>query len=84
MSGLCLSDVFLERADGFLVIPGGNRRDRRLERTGFLDALSFHVFEKLRPDFCLFDEVENGLRFGLIDCSAGSVIVIAVSVRCRA
>src|SRR5215469_6299808 len=77
MTGLCLGDLFLERADGLAIVAGGDSRDRSLERTGFLDTLSPHVFEKLRPDLGLLDQLENGLGLGLVEGSSGSVVIVA-------
>src|SRR5215470_570004 len=77
MTGPCLGDLFFERADRLAVIARGNRRDRRRERAGFLDALSLHVFEKLWPDPRPFDQLENGLGLGLIDRPADAVVIIA-------
>ena len=77
MTGLGLSDLFLERANGFAIIPGGDRRDSGFERTGFLDALGSHVFEKLRPDLGLLDQLDNGLGLVLVDRAAVSVVIIA-------
>src|SRR5215470_13037555 len=70
MTGLCPAHLFLERADCFAIVSGRNRRDSRFTRTGFLDAASLHVFEKLRPGFRLFDQIENGLGLGLVDISS--------------
>src|SRR6201997_372284 len=49
-TGLRLGDLFLESVDDLAIVAGGDRRDGSLERTGFLDALGLHVFEKLGPD----------------------------------
>src|SRR5215469_1941977 len=76
MTGLGLSDLFLECADGLAIVPSSNRRGSNLERTGFLDALGFHVFEKLGSGFCLLDQLNNRLRLGLVDGSPGSVVII--------
>src|SRR5215469_12731755 len=73
---LRLGYLLFESADCFAIIPSGYRRDSRLERTGFLDAPGFHVFEKLRPGFGLLDQIENCLGLGLIDRSSGSVVII--------
>src|SRR5271165_3364188 len=56
--------------------PGGDRRYGSLERTSLLDALGLHVFQKLRPDFGLLDQIKNCLDLGLVDCASGSVVVI--------
>src|SRR5215469_8289483 len=77
MTGLGLGDLFLERADGLAIVAGGNRRRRRFQRTGLLDALGPHVFEKLRPDLGLLDQLDNCLGLDLIDRSSGSVVIIA-------
>src|SRR5215831_9805431 len=76
MTSLCLGYLLLERADGLAILAGGDRRDGRLERTRFRDALRFHVFQKLRPGFALLDQLENCLGLSLVDRSAGSVVVI--------
>src|SRR6516162_10689142 len=76
MTSLSLSYLFLERADRFAIVPGCNCRDGSLERTGFLDALRLHVFQKLRPGFDLFDQIENCLSLGLVDGSSDAVVII--------
>src|SRR5690348_18298551 len=76
MTGLDLGDPFFKRADGLAMGVGGNRRYRGLKRTGFLDALGPHVFEKLRPDLCLLNQIENDLSLGLVDRSSVSVVII--------
>src|SRR5215831_2642984 len=77
MTGLCLGDLFLERADGLAIVAGGDRRHRRLQRTGLVDALGPHVFQELWSDLGLLDQIDNSLGLGLIDRSAGSVVTIA-------
>src|SRR5215472_5247355 len=77
MTSLCLGDLFLERADGLAIVAGGNRRYCSFQRTGFLDALGPHVFEKLRPDLGLLDQLENGLGLSFVECASDSVIIIA-------
>src|SRR5215472_5860124 len=76
MTGLCPAHLFLERADRFAIVSGRNCRDSGFERTGFLDAASLHVFEKLRPGFRLFDQIENGLGLGLVDGSSVPIVII--------
>src|SRR6516225_1210906 len=77
MTDLGLSDLFLERANGFAIIPGGDRRDSGRERAGFRGALGLHVFEKLRPRLCPIHEIENCPRLGLVERSPGSIVIIA-------
>src|SRR6516165_509227 len=77
MTGLGLGDLLLERADGLAIVAGGDRRYRRLQRASFVNALGPHVFEELRPDLGLLDQLENGLGLGLINRSSGSVVIIA-------
>src|SRR6516165_8315049 len=76
MAGLCFGYLLLERADRFAVVASSNRCDGSLERTGFLDALGSHVFQKLRSGFGLLDQIEDCLGLGLVDGSAASVVVI--------
>src|ERR1700737_2645692 len=76
MTSLCLTYVFLQSANGLAIVPSCNRRNSSLERTGFLDALGLHVFQKLRPDFCFFYQIQDCLRLSLVDCSSGSVVII--------
>src|SRR6202043_1147507 len=64
-------------ADGLAIIPGCDCRDRGFERTGFLDAPGLHVFEKLRPDFCPFDQIDNCRGLGLVDWTTVSVVIVA-------
>ena len=66
MTGFRLSYLFLESADRFAIITGCNCRDRSLEGTGFLDALSLHVFEKLRPSLGFFDQSKNCSGLGVV------------------
>src|SRR5215469_9103965 len=47
MTGLCLGDLFFESAEGLAIVPGCYRRDCGSERTGLVDALCLHVFQKL-------------------------------------
>src|SRR6516164_1163586 len=77
MTSLCLGDLFLERADGLAVVARGNRRYRSLQRAGFVNALGLHVFEKLRPDLDLLDQLDNGLGLNLVDRASVSVVIIA-------
>src|SRR5262249_4985613 len=63
--------------DSLAVVAGGDCRYRRLKRTGLLDALGLHVFEELRPDLGLLDQLDNGLGLGLIDSASVSVVIIA-------
>src|SRR5215469_13153999 len=76
MTGLRLGDLFFEGADRLAIIARGNRRDRRRERAGFFDTLSLHVFEKLGPDPCLLDQLENCPCLGLVDRPAGAIVII--------
>src|SRR6516225_1156136 len=76
MTGLGLGDLFLERADGLAIVAGGDRRYRRLERAGFLDALGPHVFEKLWSYFGLLDQLDNDIGLGLVNGAAVSVVII--------
>src|SRR5271169_5444023 len=76
MTGLRLSYLFLESANGLAIVPGCNRRYSSLERTGFRDALGLHVFQKLRSDFCLFDQINNSFSLELVYRPAGSVVII--------
>src|SRR5437868_7001288 len=76
MTGLGLGYLFLERGNGLAIIPGCNRRYRGFERTGFLDALGSHVFQKLWADFRLFDEIKNSGGLVLVYCSCVSVVII--------
>jgi hypothetical protein len=59
------------------IVPGGDRRDRGFERTGLLDALSPHVFQKLRPDLCLFYQVKKYVGLGLVYGASDSVVIVA-------
>ena len=77
MTGLRLGDLLRESGDGLAIVPGGDRRDRGFERTGFLDALRPHVFQKLRPDFCLFDQIEKRGGLSLVDCASVPVVIVA-------
>src|SRR5689334_11490383 len=77
MTGLRLGDLLRESGDGLAIVPGGDRRDRRFERTGFLDALRPHVFQKLRPDFCLFDQIEKRVGLSLVYYASVSVVIVA-------
>src|ERR1700745_4404094 len=77
MTGLCLSYLFFQCANGFAIVPDFYRRYGCLERTGFLDAPSLHVFQKLRPDFRFFDQVKNCLGLVLVDCSHSPVVIIS-------
>src|ERR1700758_2497984 len=76
MTNLRLGDLFFERTDGLAIVASCNRPDRSLERTDLLDAPGPHVFQKLRPDFCLFDQIENCLGLSLVDRASGSVVII--------
>src|ERR1700757_1084418 len=76
MTGLYLTYLLLQSANGLAIVPGGNRRYSRVERTGFLDALDLHVFQKLMPTFCFFEEIKNRLGLGIVYRSSGSVVVI--------
>src|SRR5215467_5395012 len=75
-TGLRLHYLSLERADRFAIVARGDRRDGRLEGTGFLDALGLHVFEKLRPGFGLLDQLDNFLGLGFAHRPAIAVVVI--------
>jgi len=77
MTGLCLGDLLLESGNGLAIIPGGDRRYRSFQRTGFRDALRTHVFQKLRPDFCLFDQFKKRGGLGLVYGAAVSVVIVA-------
>src|SRR5205809_4368340 len=77
MTGLCLTYVFLQSANGLAIVPSCNRCNSSLERTGFLDALGLHVLQKLRTDFCFFDQIKNYLSLDLVYCPPGSVVIIA-------
>src|SRR5262245_53729805 len=76
MNGLRLSYLLLQSANGLAIVPDGNRRNSGLERTGFLDALGLHVFQKLRPDFCFFEQIENHLGLSFVYRVSGSVVII--------
>src|SRR6267154_20261 len=76
MVGLGFGDLFVQSANRLAIISGCDRRYRGFERTSFLDASGSHVFEKLRSDFGLFNEIENGVSLGLVDCSLVSVVII--------
>src|SRR6202022_4252339 len=76
MTSLCLTYVFLQSANGLAIVPGCNRRNSSLERTGFLDTMGLHVFQKLRPDFCFFDQIKDYLSLGLVYCPSGSIVII--------
>src|SRR5271163_4276975 len=76
MTGLRLSYLFLESANGLAIVPGCNRRYRSLERTGFRDALGLHVFQKLGSDFCFFDQINNCLSLGFVYWPSDSVVII--------
>src|SRR5215831_7673331 len=86
MTGLCLADLFLERADRLAIVAGGDRRHRRLQRTGFLDALGPHVFEKLRPDLVFARHFLNSTKVICVDsgnrcaasCAGVSLITMLV------
>src|SRR5271163_147571 len=77
MTGLRFGDLLLESGNGLAIVAGSDRRDRGFERTGFLDTLRPHVFQKLRPDFGLFDQIKkrDGLR--LVYSAAVSVVILA-------
>src|ERR1700730_17631768 len=77
MTGLCLGDLLLESGNGLAIIPGGDCRYCSFQRTGFLDALRTHVFQKLRPDFCLFDQFKKRGDLGLVYGAAVSVVIVA-------
>src|SRR6516165_8739280 len=75
-TGLCFNYLFLESANRLAIVPSCNRRYSSFERTGVLDALGLHVFEKLRTAFCFFEKIKNCLGLGLVDCSSGAVVII--------
>src|SRR6516162_3059518 len=76
MTGLYLDYLFLQSGDGLAVVAGSNRCHGSLERTGFRDAWGLHVFQKLRPDFCLLDELKNRLGLSFVDRSSRSIVII--------
>src|SRR6516225_9038977 len=75
-TGLRFGDLFLKSADGLAIVAGRDRRNGRLERTGFLNAPCLHVFEKLGSDFGLFNESKNCPALRFVYCSAVSVVII--------
>src|ERR1700746_195450 len=76
MTSLRLGYLFLQSANGLAIIPGCDRRYRGFERTGFLEAPSLHVFQKLRPDFGFFDQLENCLGLAVVYRSSSAVVII--------
>src|SRR5215470_18016476 len=76
MFGLQLSHILLQSTNGFVIIAGSNRRDRSLQGACFADVVSLHIFQKLRPDFSFFDQLENCLSLGLIYCASGAIVII--------
>src|ERR1700719_1670068 len=77
MGGLRLGDLLRESANGLAIVPGGDRRYRAFERTGFLDALRPHVFQKLRPDLCPFDQIKKRAGLSLVYWASFSVVIVA-------
>src|SRR5271156_3451280 len=77
MTGLRFGDLLLESGNGLAIVAGSDRRDRGFERTGFLDAPRPHVFQKLRPDFGLFDQIKKRDSLRLVYSAAVSVVSVA-------
>src|SRR6516164_7230341 len=76
MTGLYLDYLLLQSGDGLAIVAGSNRCHGSLQRTGFRDARDLHVFQKLRPDFRLLDELKNPLGLSFVDRSSRSIVII--------